>query len=58
MKPRVPSGPCAVRGRRTTVITSPLPVETWHEVIGGPTFADAILDRLVHSCQATPTFTS
>ena len=24
-------------------------VETWHEVIGEPTFADAILDRLVHN---------
>ena len=36
-------------GRRSTVITSQLPVETWHEVIGEPTFADAILDRLVHN---------
>jgi hypothetical protein len=24
-------------------------VEAWHEVIGDPTFADAILDRLVHN---------
>lgn len=24
-------------------------VEAWHEVIGEPTFADAILDRLVHN---------
>ena len=31
------------------VITSQLPVEAWHEVIGEPTFADAILDRLVHN---------
>jgi DNA replication protein DnaC len=36
-------------GRRSTIITSQLPVETWHEVIGEPTFADAILDRLVHN---------
>ena len=36
-------------GRRSTVITSQLPLETWHEVIGEPTFADAILDRLVHN---------
>jgi DNA replication protein DnaC len=36
-------------GRRSTIVTSQLPVETWHEVIGEPTFADAILDRLVHN---------
>jgi len=30
-------------------ITSQLPVEAWHEVIGEPTFADAILDRIVHN---------
>ena len=36
-------------GRRSTIITSQLPLETWHEVIGEPTFADAILDRLVHN---------
>lgn len=30
-------------------MTSQLPVATWHEVIGEPTFADAILDRLVHN---------
>ena len=35
--------------RRSTIVTSQLPVETWHEVIGEPTFADAILDRLVHN---------
>ena len=26
-----------------------LPVDKWHEVIGEPTFADAILDRIVHN---------
>ena len=31
------------------VITSQLPVDHWHEYIGDPTLADAILDRLVHS---------
>ena len=36
-------------GRGSTLITSQLPVETWHEVIGEPTFADAILDRIVHN---------
>lgn len=36
-------------GAVSTLITSQLPVEAWHEVIGEPTFADAILDRLVHN---------
>lgn len=30
-------------------MTSQLPVEDWHEIIGDPTIADAILDRLVHN---------
>jgi DNA replication protein DnaC len=30
-------------------VTSQLPVEHWHEVIGDPTIADALLDRLVHN---------
>ena len=34
---------------RSTIVTSQLPVESWHEYIGDPTLADAILDRLVHS---------
>jgi DNA replication protein DnaC len=36
-------------GRRSTVITSQLTVDRWHEIIGDPTYADAILDRLVHN---------
>ena len=36
-------------GAGSTLITSQLPVDAWHEVIGDPTFADAILDRLVHN---------
>jgi DNA replication protein DnaC len=36
-------------GIRSTIITSQLPVEHWHEVIGNPTIADAIMDRLVHN---------
>jgi DNA replication protein DnaC len=32
-----------------TLITSQLPLAKWHEVIGEPTFADAILDRIVHN---------
>jgi len=34
---------------RSTVVTSQLPIEKWHDLIGEPTFADAILDRLVHN---------
>ena len=34
-------------GHRSTVITSQLPIEKWHEYIGNPTLADAILDRLL-----------
>ena len=36
-------------GRRSTMVTSQLPVDHWHEIIGDPTLADAILDRLVHN---------
>jgi len=36
-------------GARATLITSQLPIENWHDYIGDPTLADAILDRLVHS---------
>ena len=36
-------------GRGSTIVTSQLPVEHWHEAIGDPTLADAILDRLVHN---------
>ena len=31
------------------LITSQLPLATWHEVIGEPTLGDAILDRIVHN---------
>jgi len=36
-------------GRRATLVTSQLPVEHWHQALGDPTLADAILDRLVHN---------
>lgn len=36
-------------GRGATLVTSQVPVEQWHEIIGEPTLADAILDRLVHN---------
>ena len=36
-------------GRRSTILTSQVPVDKWHAVIGDPTYADAILDRVVHN---------
>lgn len=33
---------------RSTIITSQFPVGKWHQLIGNPTLADAILDRLLH----------
>ena len=35
-------------GKRSTIITSQIPVSEWYDVIGEKTLADAILDRLVH----------
>ncbi len=35
-------------GKKSTIITSQLPVSTWYEIIGDQTIADAILDRIVH----------
>ena len=35
-------------GNRSTIITSQLPTDRWHEHLGDPTLADAILDRVVH----------
>ena len=35
--------------RRSTLVASQLPVSHWHEYLGDPTLADAILDRLVHN---------
>lgn len=36
-------------GRTSTIVTSQLDMKKWHEWIGDPTLADAILDRLVHN---------
>lgn len=36
-------------GARSTLITSQLPVKSWHTYLNDPTLADAILDRVVHS---------
>lgn len=35
--------------RKSTLITSQLPVDQWHAFLADPTLADAILDRLVHN---------
>jgi DNA replication protein DnaC len=36
-------------GRKSTLVTSQLPVADWHQLIAHATYADAILDRLVHN---------
>ena len=36
-------------GRGATIVTSQFPVDHWHQVLGDPTLADAILDRLLHN---------
>ena len=36
-------------GARSLLITSQLPIEHWHDTLGDPTLADAILDRVCHS---------
>ncbi len=37
------------QGLSSTIIVSQVPIENWHENIGDPTIADAILDRLIHN---------
>jgi DNA replication protein DnaC len=54
--------------RRSTIITSQLPIQTWHDNLGDPTLADAICDRILHtayrielrgeSLRKTPSITS
>jgi DNA replication protein DnaC len=36
-------------GRKSSVFVSQLPVANWHEIIGDPTIADAICDRIIHN---------
>jgi len=36
-------------GRKSTIISSQLPVAKWYEIIGDSTVADAVLDRMVHT---------
>lgn len=40
--------------RKSTILTSQVPVEKWYDLISDPTVADAILDRLVHNAYAIP----
>jgi DNA replication protein DnaC len=35
-------------GTKSCIVTSQLPIEAWHDYIGDPTLADAILDRILH----------
>ncbi|TJW31038.1 MAG: AAA family ATPase, partial [Mesorhizobium sp.] len=35
--------------RKSTLITAQLPIAQWHAMIGEPTIADAILDRIIHN---------
>jgi DNA replication protein DnaC len=41
-------------GTSSTLVTSQLPTTQWHESIGDPTLADAILDRLLHNAHKLP----
>ena len=36
-------------GGRSTIIASQFPIDTWHDIIGDPTLADAICDRVIHN---------
>jgi DNA replication protein DnaC len=35
--------------RGSLLITSQVPIPAWHDVVGDPTMADAILDRVLHT---------
>jgi len=37
------------QGRKSTIVTSQVAVKHWHELIGDPTIADAVMDRLTHN---------
>jgi len=41
-------------GLRSTLVAAQLPVDKWHNQIGDPTLADAILDRLIHNAHKIP----
>lgn len=33
----------------STIVSSQIPIDKWHDIIGDPTIADAVLDRLIHN---------
>jgi IstB-like ATP binding protein len=35
--------------RASTILATQVPIDRWHDMIGDPTHADAIMDRLVHN---------
>src|SRR6476660_4701559 len=39
-------------GHRSTTVPCQLPVDQWHALVGDPTYADAVLDRLVHNAHS------
>ena len=49
MRPGLIHRPGDRYGRGATLITSQIPVNRWHDLIGEPTLADAILDRIIHN---------
>src|ERR1700709_810321 len=40
-------------GAGSLIITSQLPIDRWYEIVGNPTLADAILDRMSHNTDRT-----
>jgi hypothetical protein len=48
---RVPIGhmPTAGHDAGSILLTSQVPIDRWHDIIGNPTLADAILDRIIHN---------
>ncbi len=52
MLPLLPFGPCDQYGQDAVKNFPAIRKKAqWHEVIGDPTYADAILDRLIHNAQ-------
>ena len=49
------AGPGSARDREdrydagSVLVTSQVPVDRWYEMVGSPTLADAVLDRLIHN---------
>jgi DNA replication protein DnaC len=42
-------------GRASTIVTSQVPVDTWHDLIGDAKMTTALLDRLTHRCHILET---